>query len=212
MSLSDLSTEALAYIVNYGAVAVGLILLLAALGAPLPATVCVLATGAFIQQGVIDMWPTLPVALLCVVLGDTLSYGIGRLLRIPVQKRFGQTAAWQRAEGYFRQRGGVAVFLTRWLLTPIALPVNFVAGGSNYPPARFVGFALAGECVWLALYGGVGYAFGSQWEYVSDLISSFSGVIVGVILVLIGAWAFFQRVRSQSTTRPPSLLESDTHQ
>ncbi|KPV53046.1 hypothetical protein SE17_11890, partial [Kouleothrix aurantiaca] len=110
MSISDLSDSALTYIVTYGAFALGVILLLAAVGLPLPSTFVVLASGAFVQQGVLDLTSALVVGLLCVVLGDTLSYGMGRLLRRPINRRFGGSPAWLRAEEYFQKRGGPAIY------------------------------------------------------------------------------------------------------
>jgi len=92
MSLADLSGEILTYIITYGAVALGVTVLLTALGVPFPSTVFVLASGAFIQQGVLDLPSTLAVSLLFVVAGDTLSYEMGRLLRGFMQRRFGKLA------------------------------------------------------------------------------------------------------------------------
>jgi membrane-associated protein len=121
MSLADLSGNILSYIITYGSVALGVTVLLAALSVPFPSTVFVLASGAFIQQGVLDLPSTLAVALLFVVTGDTLSYGMGRLLRGFMQRRFGKMESWRNAEAYFERRGGVAIYLTRCLLTPIAV-------------------------------------------------------------------------------------------
>lgn len=198
MNISDLSNELLTYIVTYGAFAVGGVLLLAALGIPLPSTFFVLATGAFIQQGVLDLYSTAVVALIGAVLGDTLSYGIGRLLRRPILSRFGQSAAWRNAETYFNHRGAIAIYLTRWLLTPIAVPVNLVAGSSSYAVTHFVGVAAAGELTWLAVYGTLGYMFGSQWEAVSDFISDFSGVLVGLVIVGAGAYWLIRWYRNSA--------------
>lgn len=195
MNLSDLNDLLLTYIVTYGAFAVGGVLFTAALGLPLPSTLFVLASGAFIQQGVLDLYSTVIVALLAAVLGDTLSYGMGRLLRHPIQARFGQSAAWRNAETYFNQRGALAIYLTRWLLTPIAVPINLVAGSSSYTVGHFVGFAAAGELTWLAGYGTLGYMFGSQWEVVSDFISDFSGVLVGLVIVGVGVYWLLRRSR-----------------
>jgi membrane protein DedA with SNARE-associated domain len=189
MNLSDLSSELLTMIVTYGAFALGAVVFLAALGLPIPSTFFVLASGAFIEQGVLDLSSTLIIALICVVLGDTLSYGMGRLLRRVVIARVGETTPWRSAEAYFQRRGALAIYLTRFLLTPIAVPINLVAGSSEYMTMRFVGFAAAGELTWLLVYGSLGYAFGSQWEYVSDLVSNLSGVIVG--LVLLGGGVFW---------------------
>lgn len=205
MNFSDLSNELLTYIVTYGAFAVGGVLLLAALGIPLPSTFFVLATGAFIQQGVLDLYSTAIVALVAVVLGDTLSYGMGRLLRRPILSRFGQSAAWRNAETYFNHHGAVAIYLTRWLLTPIAVPVNLVAGSSSYTVTHFVGVATAGELTWLLVYGTLGYIFGSQWEVVSDFISDFSGLLVGLVILGAGAYWLLRRTNGSAQTKNISL-------
>jgi membrane protein DedA with SNARE-associated domain len=38
------------------------------------------------------------------------------------------------------------------------------------------------------LYGGLGYAFGSQWELISDFISNFSGFILGALALGLGIY------------------------
>jgi membrane-associated protein len=189
MNLSDLNDLLLTSIVTYGAVVLSLVFLLAAVGLPLPSTICVVAGGAFIQQGVLEPLPTIVLGLVGVLLGDTLSYGMGRLLRRPIQRRYGQSVTWLRAEAYFAQRAPLAIFLTRCVLTPIALPINLIAGSSDYPLERFMAFVAAGELLWLLGYGTLGYLFGSQWEYVSDLISNASGLLVGLAIAGVGVYA-----------------------
>ena len=200
--MSDLNDLLLTAIVTYGAVALAAVFLLAALGVPLPSTLCVIAGGAFVQQGVLTLAPTVVLALLGVVLGDTLSYGMGWLLRGPLQRRFGRSPAWLRAERYFAERAGAAIFLTRCLLTPIAVPVNLVAGGSDYPVTRFVAYDAAGELLWLLCYGALGYLFGSQWEYVSALVSDASGLLLGLALAGAGAYALFRWQRRAPVAAP----------
>ncbi|MCA9981479.1 MAG: DedA family protein [Anaerolineales bacterium] len=199
----DLTETFLYYVVTFGPPALGATLFLAALGIPLPGTLFVLAAGAFVRQGVLDIYQTVFIALIGVVIGDLLSYGLGRLFRGPVLRRFGEKESWRNAEANFQRRGGLAIYLTRFLLTPLALPTNLIAGTSAYPVGRFVLFDLAGESTWIVLYGLIGYLVGSQWEMISDLISSFSGVLVGAVLFgaglyLVGRWARARRaVRGQ---------------
>jgi membrane-associated protein len=192
MNLSDLNDLLLTAIVTYGAVALATVFLLAALGLPLPSTLCVIAGGAFIQQGVLDPFTTIVLGLVGVLLGDTLSYGMGRLLRHPIQRRYGQSAAWLRAEAYFARRAAIAIYLTRCVLTPIAVPINLIAGSSDYPVRRFVAYITAGELTWLLGYGALGYLFGSQWEYVSDLISNTSGLLVGLAIAGAGGYVLLR--------------------
>ncbi len=202
MNLSDLNDLLLSAVVTYGATALGLVLLLAAVGLPLPSTLCVLAGGAFVQQGVLDPYSTFVLALVGVVIGDMLSYGIGWVLHRPIQRRYGQSAAWLRAEAYFARRAAIAVFLTRCVLTPIALPINLVAGGSGYSVGRFALYDAAGELAWLAGYGTLGYVFGSQWEYVSDVVSNASGVLVGLLIAGVGGFALLRWQRGAAASAP----------
>lgn len=191
---------------TYGPPALGLALFLGGLGIPIPGTLFVLAAGAFVRQGVIHWADTSGLGLLGVVLGDSASYGIGRFARGWVQGRFGQSPAWQKAQQTFERQGGVAIYLTRFLLTPLAIPTNLIAGGGSYPFWRFFSYDIAGELTWIVLYGGLGYLFGSQWEAVSQFISDFSGLLVGVIAFSIGIYILIRRHRQ---SRPTDVSTGD---
>lgn len=178
---------------TYGPPALGLALLLGALGIPVPGTLFVLAAGAFVRQGVIDMATAAGLGLMGVVLGDSASYGIGRFAKSRVERRFGQSTVWQSARQTFDRRGGLAVYLTRFLLTPLAIPTNLIAGGGGYPFLRFLTYDIAGEFTWIVLYGGLGYLFGAQWELISQFISDFSGLLVGVVALAAGLYLLLRR-------------------
>jgi len=194
ISLTDLFLTGM---ISFGAPALGLALLLGALGFPLPGTLFVIAAGAFVRQGVIQ-WPdSAGLGLLGVVLGDSASYALGRFAKGWVQGRFGQSTTWQKAQETFNQHGGLAIYSTRFLLTPLAIPTNLIAGGSGYAFGRFLGYDVAGELTWILLYGGLGYAFGSQWEAVNQFISDFSGLLVGLVAFGAGIYLWLRRRRQR---------------
>ena len=179
--------------ITYGPLALGLALLLGALGLPVPGTLLVLAAGAFVRQGVIDLTSASGFGLLGAVLGDSTSYAIGYFAKGWVQHRFGQSTIWQKAQDTFERRGGIAIYLTRFLITPLAIPTNLIAGGSGYPFWRFLLYDASGELTWIILYGGLGYIFGSQWEAINQFISDFSGLLVGVIALAGGLYLLIRR-------------------
>lgn len=203
MSLSDMNNLLLISITTYGALALALVFFFAALGVPLPSTLCLVAGGAFIEQGMLEPHTTLILALVGVLMGDTLSYAMGRVLRKPLVGRYGQSATWQRAADYFAQHAALGIYLTRVILTPIAVPINLIAGSSAYPVRRFVEYAFVGELTWLLGYGTLGYLFGSQWQYVNDIASNFSGLIVGLLAMGAGCYAL---IRLRSRLAPASNL------
>jgi len=195
--MSDLNLQELFlnWIVSYGSPMVGAVLLLGALGVPVPGTLMVIASGAFVRQGILDLVSTPLLGLLGAVSGDMTIYGVGRFANVWIAQRFGQSASWQKAQAFFELRGGIAIYLTRWLLTPFAVPTNLIAGSSGYPFWKLSLFDISGEVTWIVLYGGLGYAFGSQWELISDFISNFTGLIVGVVILGLGLYFAYRSSR-----------------
>lgn len=191
----------LTQIINFGTPLIGLILFFGALGLPIGASVIVIAAGAFSEQGILD-WPNAAIlGLIGAILGDTLSFGMGHYAKDSVQKRFGKSPAWRSARASFQQRAGLAIFLTRWLITAVAIPTNLIAGGSGYKFSRFIAYDIAGEIIWITLYGGLGYLFGSQWELVNDFLSNFGGLILGLVIFGFGirqAWSWQEKKKMRS--------------
>jgi len=183
--------------VNYGGIILLLALLMGALGIPLPTTLMVIVSGAFIRQGIIEAAPTLTLGLIGVVIGDSLSYAMGHFARDWVQRKFGHNRSWIKARGVFEKRGGVAIYLTRFFITPLAIPTNLIAGSTGYSYWRFVIYACLGEATWLLMFGGLGYTFGHQWEAISQLISDFSGLILGIVALV--AAGYFWRKRNHDS-------------
>lgn len=183
----------LTWMLTWGAPAFGLALLACGLGAPLPATLLVLAGGAFVQQGILDAASVAAYGLVGVVAGDNGSFAVGRLAHNQARRRFGRTAAWRSARALVARRGGLAVFLTRFWLTPLALPTNLVAGASGFSYARFLACDVAGELMWIGLFGGIGYALGGQWEDIAGLVSDFNGLAIGVLALGVGIAALRRR-------------------
>lgn len=185
----------LTQIINYGAPILGGIVFLGALGIPFPATVIVIAVGAFCRQGFLSWHSTGLIALTCVVLGDCLSYAMGYYAREPVLRRFRGSDNWLQAENTFQRWGGMSILFTRFLITAIAVPVNLIAGTGNFPFRHFLLYDLAGETIWIFGYGGLGYLFSTQWETVSAFLSNMSGLLFGLLILGVGIWLGVWRLR-----------------
>jgi membrane protein DedA with SNARE-associated domain len=179
--------------VNYGASILALVLLIGGIGIPLPGTFMVIVAGAFIRQGIIDFAPTLTFGLIAVVIGDSISYAMGHYAKGWVERKFGNNPSYLSAQKTFKKRGGIAIYLTRFLITPLAVPTNLIAGSTGYSYRRFLAYDLAGEATWLILFGGLGYAFGSQWEMISQLISDSSGLILGIVALIAAGYLWRKR-------------------
>jgi LPXTG-motif cell wall-anchored protein len=196
-----MSDYLLTLIINYGAPAFGVLVFLGALGVPVGASVLVIAAGAFSQQEILN-WPLAALlGLVGAILGDALSFGIGYHARFWVDRRFGRSPAWSSAKRSFEARAGLAIYLTRFLITALAVPTNLIAGGGGIQFRRFIIYDSLGELTWIILYGGLGYVFGSQWEVVSEFISNFGGLILGLLLLGVGLWLARRRQRSLANAK-----------
>jgi membrane-associated protein len=186
----------LTQIINYGVPILGVILFLGALGVPFPGTLVVIAVGALCREGFLPWHITGLSAWAGVVLGDCTGYALGYYAREPVLRRLGASEQWAKAESFFQRWGGMSVFLTRFLITGIASPVNIIAGMGNISFRTFLYYDVIGEGIWVFGYGGLGYLFGSQWELVSEFMSNFGGLILGLGLLGIGVWLWIKRLKT----------------
>ena len=204
--MSSISDFLLTGLITYGAPLFGLALLLGAIGVPIPTSLMVIAAGAFSRQGMLNLLPAAGLGLLGAVAGDSLSFFMGRWGGNWVSRRFGGSSAWISAQSTFNSNSRLAVFLTRFLLTAIALPVNLMTG-SSCQFRRFLITVIAGEAVWIIVYGGLGYLFGSQWELISQFLSDFGGLVFGLAMLGGGVYYFLRR-RSDTLvvlSTPPTL-------
>jgi len=204
--MSSLNDLLLTGLLNYGSALLGGTLFLAALGLPLPASMLLLAAGAFSQQGVVDVQSGSLAAATGAIAGDGCSYllgryGLARLAQLPgLAAVHGTLAPHSRASRIFSRWAGWSVLLTRFALTPLALPVNLLAGSTQYPWVRFMGVVALGECLWVAIFFGSGRLFAQQWESLSQLATDITGVLVGMLLV-VAAWLAW---RAQRRSKRPA--------
>ncbi|MDP2418330.1 MAG: VTT domain-containing protein [Hydrogenophaga sp.] len=193
--MSEISDLLLTLLLNQGAALLAGVLFFAALGVPLPATLLLLATGAFVRHGVLPVVWTVLAAWLGAVLGDASSYGLGRWGAHRLPERLTTGPAWQRASTLFVRWGASSVFVTRFLLTPLALPVNLLAGSTHFGFSRFLLAVVLGEAVWVALFVGLGYTFADRWEWLAQFAGDLVGVLLGVVVLGVGAFLLLRRAQ-----------------
>jgi membrane-associated protein len=193
--VNDVSDLLLTGLLNYGYGLLGGTLFFAALGVPLPATMLLIAAGAFARQGLLTLDVVAAVALAVSVAGDGCSYLIGRFGMTLMPARLRSAPSWQQAAAQFERWGGWSVFFSRFLFTPIALPINLLAGSTRYPWARYMTAVLLGEVAWVLLFAGLGHVFADRWEVLSQLAQDLSGVLLGALLIVVGLGVFAVRYR-----------------
>jgi membrane-associated protein len=202
----------LAGMTTYGPLTLGVAMWLGTLGIPVPLPILALAAGAFARHGSLNWAVAMFAALAGATLGDSLGYAVGRFAGEWAERRFGKSPGWARAEARFHRKGWLAIYITRFLLTPLAVPTNLIAGGSGYPYRRFLLLTLAGTLTFLLFFGGTGYAFARQWRAVGEFVTSSFGWLVGATIVGILIYVLIRRWYRNKRSRVSRQAASDPNQ
>jgi membrane-associated protein len=198
--------QLLALVTSYGLPALFGVLVLAAAGAPLPATLLLIAAGSFVAQGQMNLVQVLIIGSIGAILGDQLGYALGRwggrnfVQRIT--KRFGN-AGLERAEAFTKRWGGAGIFFSRWLVSSLGPWINLTSGITAYPYTHFVFWGILGELLWVALCVTLGNIFSDRVQYLAEVSGSLTWVILGCVVAPVLGWMLFQsfqRSKIQSST------------
>ena len=164
-------------ILQYGLLAVFVLMVLESACIPIPSEVTMLFGGAlanstFVASSFVGGGEHLNFVLVGLVgtlgnlVGSWIAYGVGRSIgRGPIE-RYGRYVLIRphdldRAEAWWARRGTAAVFFSRMLpmmRTFISLP----AGIEEMPLGRFTLYTVAGCVPWVFALTGVGYALGNR--------------------------------------------------
>jgi membrane-associated protein len=203
------SDQLLTWLLLYGYPLLFAVVLVGSLGAPIPNNILILAAGGLAAEGDLELPIVLAVVFGAAILGDLAVFAVCRRLGEHAVVRYGARVGLTRdrlaaARTRFGTWVGLSVFLTRWLLTPLALPAGVLAGIGRYSASAFVGCAVAGELLWTAGYVGVGYLFGESWSGILDTASDSAGLVaaLGVAVLALGLLVYLRAKGSAPSAQP----------
>lgn len=191
----------------YGAVAIFVLAGLSCLGLPLPGALLLLASGAFVASGDLDLTAVLLAGFAGAVLGDQTGYWLGSLGGAWVQRRLGRGPQGRlrlaQAEAFATRWGAGGVFLSRWLVSPLGPALNLASGilGMNW--LRFSAAVLAGEVIWVGGYVALGYAFSGSVVALAGMLGDLAFGLAAGAITLILAMRLVRVVRAGRTQREP---------
>ncbi len=198
MSLSDQLLTAFA---TYGLPALFGFVLLGSIGLPIPGSVLVVAAGALVEQGEMDLRWVIALVSIAAILGDHIGYGIGRFggrrLVEATARRLRGERHLVRAEALARKWGGFGIFLSRWLLTPLGSAFNLASGMAAYPYLRFLACDVSGEFLWAAEYALLGALLSDRVASLIALLGNLAWLLVGLTGAAIFGWLLVGLLRSR---------------
>lgn len=161
---------------------------LAIVGAVVPATIVMFTAGALIGTGALELWTTLAAAICGAVLGDGVSYELGRWRQAsirawPLFQRYSQPLA--RAEKLLRDHGGKSILLARFV-APVRAFVPLLAGFGHMSRSRFYSVNIASALLWAPVHVLPGVLLGASL-HVAEAVSGRLALIVLLLVALV--WA-----------------------
>ncbi len=202
---------------QYGYPALWLIVFVAAAGVPVSGSLLLFASGAFATFGDFNLVILFPVALSAAVMGDNLSYFIGRRIGTPLldwlerQKRFRfiTPQAIERGLEYFRRRAAWKVFMSRFLIVALGGPVNIVAGLEKYPYRKFLFWDISGQILGAIIPLGLGYIFARSWEEVAGIFGALSSLFLALLVVIILCSMLGRKIFQSRSARRASIIKTE---
>jgi membrane protein DedA with SNARE-associated domain len=185
----------IAALVDYGVFLLGVATFFSCLAVPIPTSLMMLTGGAFVATGDLNLIQTASAAFIGAILGDQAGFQIGARgkfrLRCFMSRNTKRAHLMQRADSYLHKWGGIGVFLSRWLFSPLGPYVNFASGAAELNWLRFSLASFLGEIAWVSIYIGLGYGFADNLTMASELASSVMGLLAAVTLMIgFGLWIY----------------------
>jgi membrane protein DedA with SNARE-associated domain len=201
-------------IVNYGYLAVFILVALESLGMPLPGETALIASAVYagathrLSPEVIFL-----AGSVAAILGDTCGYWIGNRGGYRLARRYGHyvrldDSKLKIARLLFDRHGGKVVFFGRFV-TVLRTYAAFLAGMNRMRYQRFVVFNALGAIVWSALF-----TFGAYW--LGSRISQIAGplgialIVLAVAIITVGVVVMRKRIgqlSEQAEAAYPSMID-----
>ncbi len=144
---------------------------LAVVGMAVPGVAVLFTVGALIGAGALNFWSMVAWAVTGAILGDSLSFWLGRHYRRQLADLWPfnrHPEILQRGIGFFQKYGGKSVAIGRFF-GPVRAVIPLVAGMMEMPPSRFLFANVLSAMGWAPAYLLPGMAFGASLELASEV-------------------------------------------
>jgi len=190
----------LAWIAQYGYLAIFSLLVLGIVGLPVPDETLLTFTGYLVFRGHLSLAPAFLAGFAGSACGITLSYTLGRTFGLALIHRYGRYLRIteehvEKAHAWFRRAGHWSLTIG-YFIPGVRHFTAYAAGMSALEYPTFALFAYAGAALWAGTFIGLGYLLGERWQAVQANIDHYIAACAVAIVVLAAAylawWKWFR--------------------
>ncbi|MDN5796987.1 MAG: DedA family protein [Intrasporangium sp.] len=157
------------------------------IGFVLPGETAAVLGGVAASLGHVDLPVILGVIIAAAILGDSVGFEIGRHLGpgvLGLRPLVRHRERLSRAQDLLARRGGVAVFLGRWVaFFRAVMPALAGTSGMHYP--TFLAWNAAGGIAWSTTVVSIGYLAGSSYSRVEQWLGRGAAIVIAVVVVVV---------------------------
>ncbi len=197
--------EILDFVVHYKYYLLFALVLAEQIGLPVPALPFLLAAGALVRTGQLDLAMALVVGVAASLISDLVWFQLGRrrgtrvlswLCRISLEP----DSCVRRTEDLFARHGARSLLVAKFLpgYNTVAPPL---AGIFGMRLSSFLLFDALGALLWLLGFGAPGYLFGDQLEALAEKISAYGAGFGGLLVAAVAAYVLYKYVQRQRFLR-----------
>ena len=148
--------------------------------------------------------------------GESIGFALGRHFGPRIRaSRLGRRIGehnWQRAENYLSRRGGLAIFVSRFLpVLHSLIPLTVGMSGMRY--RRFMTWTVPACIVWALAYVSVGALAAGSYRQMADQLHYagyiFVAIIVGFALLLLAAKKILSKLEARHMHRLPDTSDAE---
>ncbi|MET4099913.1 membrane-associated protein [Agrococcus sp. UYP10] len=137
--------------------------------------------------------------------GESIGFAIGRWIGPAIdrwlERRWPKASLrWRRTERYLARRGGIAIFLSRFLPVAHSL-VPLIAGSAGMAYRRFLAWTLPACLLWATAYSTAGWLAGGSYRELADELHGAGYVLVAVVAVFVIAVYVVKRLIARGEAR-----------
>jgi len=159
---------------------------------PVPSAPLLLAAGALIHAGRLDLLPAFLCCLMAALLADTVWFELGRhrgrqVVRLVCRLSLEPDSCVRQTENALLKYGMRSLLVSKFVpgLNAVAAPL---AGHSRTPYLRFVLYDGAGALIWSGAYFLLGYLFSQQLERIVGYAARTGSSLVVLVVALFAGW------------------------
>jgi len=150
--------------------------------------------------------------------GESIGFALGRYFGPRIRaSRLGRRIGehnWQRAENYLDRRGGLAIFVSRFLPVLHSL-IPLTVGMSTMRYRRFMTWTIPASVLWALAYVSVGAAAAGSYRQMADRLHYagyiFVAIIVAFALLVLVAKKIISKLEARHMRRLPKRPAAATH-